>query len=207
MIFPDRLYDDPAHYLDAYASHIGTALAGVSRPLVLKAASLLDAAMKRGATIFVCGNGGSAAIANHLVCDCVKGVQTGTAMKPKVHSLSSNIEILTAIANDFAYDQVFSYQLGSFARAGDVLIAISSSGNSPNILNALRWAQANGVASVAMTGFEGGAAAGRGGYSAACEGRQLRRHRGCPSVAHACPCPISSPPQFDGPELLGTVKF
>jgi phosphoheptose isomerase len=75
-----------------------------------------------------------------------------------VYSLSTNVELLSAIANDLSYDMVFEYQLQSLARAGDVLLAVSSSGRSPNIVKALQWANANGMRTIALTGFSGGAA-------------------------------------------------
>jgi phosphoheptose isomerase len=108
--------------------------------------------------VFSCGNGGSAAIANHLQCDHVKGIATATDLRPRVVSLSASVELLTAIANDISYDDVFAYQLQAQASAGDVLIAISSSGRSPNIVRALTWARDHGLATIALTGFTGGAA-------------------------------------------------
>jgi len=156
MIFPQKHYDRPGLYLDDYAREITSAMASVSRDRFHETARRLHDAVHAGRTIFTCGNGGSAAIANHLVCDCVKGVRADTRIRPKVHSLSSNIEIITAIANDIAYEEVFAFQLASFAQAGDVLIAITSSGRSPNIVNAIRHARAAGLVTIAMTGFDGG---------------------------------------------------
>ena len=124
-----------------------------------KTHALLDAAFARSAWVFVCGNGGSAAIANHLLCDVAKGVQTDTAVLPRVMSLSANLEIVTAIANDVAFEDCFAYQLRTAARPGDVLVTISASGDSENIVRALDWAGANGVESIALTGFDGGRAA------------------------------------------------
>jgi D-sedoheptulose 7-phosphate isomerase/D-glycero-D-manno-heptose 1,7-bisphosphate phosphatase len=95
-------------------------------------------------------------VANHLQCDHVKGVRNGTDLSPRVVSLSANVELLTAIANDLAYEEVFAYQLESQARPGDVLIAISSSGCSPNIVNALAFAREHGLHTIALTGFSGG---------------------------------------------------
>jgi len=115
-------------------------------------------AYTRRAGVFSCGNGGSASIANHLVCDHVKGVRAKTNFTPRVASLSNNVELLTAIANDLAYEDIFSYQLQSQAQPGDVLIAISSSGRSPNIVKVLRWARENDIRTIAITGFDGGAA-------------------------------------------------
>jgi phosphoheptose isomerase len=112
-----------------------------------------------GGTIYSCGNGGSAAIANHLACDCLKGIRNGSSLMPRVVSLAATVELITAIANDLSYEQIFAFQLSSLAKPGDLLIAISSSGESPNILSALNWAKANGVGSISMTGFAGGQAA------------------------------------------------
>ena len=121
-----------------------------------RAAAILLEAYTRGAGVFSCGNGGSAAIANHLQCDHVKGIQTGTDLSPRVMSLSTNVELLTAIANDIGYEDVFAYQLQSQSRPGDVLIAVSSSGRSPNIVRALTWARDHGLRTIALTGFGGG---------------------------------------------------
>jgi phosphoheptose isomerase len=108
--------------------------------------------------VFACGNGGSAAIANHLQCDHVKGVRTTTDLVPRVVSLSANIELITAIANDMTYDDVFTYQLQSQSGPGDVLIAVSSSGRSANIVRALTWARDHDLRTIALTGFDGGGA-------------------------------------------------
>ena len=104
--------------------------------------------------------GGSAAIANHLVCDHLKGIRTDTDLAPKVHSLSSTVELITAIANDIGTEEIFSFQLSSLAQEGDVLIAISSSGASPNIVRVIEEARARKVVTIAMTGFAGAPAAG-----------------------------------------------
>ena len=128
-----------------------------SIPLALDRATevLLDA-YTQGRLVFSCGNGGSASVSNHLQCDHLKGVRNGTDLQSRVVSLSSNVELLTAIANDVGYHDSFAYQLRAQSRPGDVLIAISSSGSSPNILRALQWARDNGVRTIALTGFDGG---------------------------------------------------
>jgi D-sedoheptulose 7-phosphate isomerase len=156
--FPHDPFGDAGDYIAAYAREIAAAFATVDQAQFRKAAALLETAAARKATIFTCGNGGSAAIANHMVCDHTKGTRADTELLPRAHSLVANIEINTAIANDIAYDQVFAYQLESYASPGDVLVAISSSGNSPNVVNALLWAKDHGVATIAMTGFAGGKA-------------------------------------------------
>jgi D-sedoheptulose 7-phosphate isomerase len=107
-------------------------------------------------TIYVCGNGGSAALAEHLTCDCGKGIGQDTIFRPKIVSLPSNMSVMTAVANDFGYEQVFSKQLDWAARPSDILIAISSSGNSENIINALTEAKKIGMYRIAIVGFDGG---------------------------------------------------
>lgn len=109
--------------------------------------------------IYVCGNGGSAAIANHLTCDCMKGVATDCHKTLNVTSLACNVPLITAIANDIGYDDVFSSQVEWQGNKWDTLIAISSSGNSPNILKAINKAKEKGMRSIAITGFDGGKAA------------------------------------------------
>jgi phosphoheptose isomerase len=146
-------------YADGYLGALATALSSLDRDALARAARILQAAIDRRSFIYACGNGGSAAIANHLMCDCLKGVQTGTQLRPRVVSLSSNVEILTATANDISYDEVFVFPLRTMAMKGDVLLTISSSGNSENIVRALQWARDNGLPTIAMTGFQGGRSA------------------------------------------------
>ena len=134
---------------------ITRALATVEVGEIDRAAKVLDAAYDRDSAVFACGNGGSASIANHLQCDHVKGVRMGTDLHTRVVSLSSNVELLSAVANDVGYESVFEFQLQSQARPGDVLVVISSSGRSPNIVRALEWAAAHDLQTIALTGFQG----------------------------------------------------
>lgn len=157
--FPDKQYPGAGPYASDYFDLYARGAATVDRDAVSRAGALLADTAARGAMIYSCGNGGSAAIANHLVCDCMKGVRSGSTLKPKVHSLSATIELITAIVNDIGSDDMFSYQLESLGSRSDTLIAISSSGASPNIIKALNWAKSNGMATIAMTGFGGGDAA------------------------------------------------
>jgi phosphoheptose isomerase len=156
--FPAMPYDSSTSYLEAYKDEFAEAWKTVDLAEFDRAAAILINAYQRRAMVFSCGNGGSAAIANHLVCDHTKGVRTKTDLLPRVGSLSNNVELLTAIANDMAYDDVFEFQLQCQARAGDVLVAVSSSGRSVNIVRALTWARDNGLDTIALTGFAGGAA-------------------------------------------------
>ena len=113
-------------------------------------------ARKSKSNIFVFGNGGSAAISNHLACDHGKLLATDTDLQPKVQSLSTNIEVLTAIANDISYDQVFVHQLKLLANSGDVVMTVSSSGDSENVVQVAKWAREFGLEVISMTGFSGG---------------------------------------------------
>ncbi|GAB7007662.1 hypothetical protein JCM18899A_51370 [Nocardioides sp. AN3] len=153
--FPLVKYGSADAFGRDYTEQLARALETVDPSELDRAAKIINTAHDDGRALFACGNGGSASIANHLQCDHVKGVRVGTGLLARVQSLSTNIEIFSAIANDIGYDAVFEYQLQSQARAGDVLIAISSSGRSPNIVRALEWAAANGLASIALTGFDG----------------------------------------------------
>ena len=156
--FPSTRYASPASFLDAYSEEIARACKTIDPEAFGLAAEILLEAYTRDAQIFSCGNGGSASIANHMQCDHVKGVRTTTDLSPRVLSLSTNAELLTAIANDMGYENVFAYQLQSQSQPGDVLVAVSSSGRSPNIVRALTWARDNGLNTIAITGFDGGAA-------------------------------------------------
>lgn len=159
MSFPDRPFVSIAEYFGAYRAELARAAQSVDTAALDAAQNLLAQVLDRDGQVFCCGNGGSAGISNHLVCDHVKGVCTDTGLRPRVHSLSANVEMMTAIANDIAYAEVFAWQMSMLSRPGDLLITISSSGDSENIVRAVDWAKANGVATIAMTGFTGGRSA------------------------------------------------
>jgi phosphoheptose isomerase len=156
--FPMAAFASAASYFDAYAEEMARAAKTIDPEALDRAAAILLEAYTLGARMFSCGNGGSASIANHVQCDHVKGVRTATDLAPQVMSLSTNVELLTAVANDIGYENVFVYQLQSQSRPGDVLMAVSSSGRSPNIVHALSWARDHGLRTIAITGFGGGPA-------------------------------------------------
>ncbi len=156
--FPIEPYASAASYFDAYAEEMARAAKSIDPAMLERAAATLVEAYVRGAHIFSCGNGGSASIANHMQCDHVKGVRTGTDLSPHVLSLSANVELLTAIANDTGYENIFVHQLQSQSEPGDVVLAVSSSGRSPNIVRVLTWARDHGLRTIAITGFDGGPA-------------------------------------------------
>ncbi len=119
---------------------------------------LLMDARKNGRGIFVIGNGGSAATASHFAVDLGKGTLRGAEDQPRfrVNSLTDNLPYVTAWANDFGYDLVFEQQLRNLGEPGDVVIGISASGNSPNVVRAFGYARSAGMVTAAMTGFSGG---------------------------------------------------
>jgi phosphoheptose isomerase len=156
--FPIGPYVSAASYFDAYTEEMARAVKSIDPAMLERAAETLAEAYRHGAHIFSCGNGGSASVANHMQCDHVKGIRTGTDLSPHVLSLSANVELLTAIANDTGYENVFVYQLQSQSGPGDVILAVSSSGRSPNIVRVLTWAREQGLRTIAITGFDGGPA-------------------------------------------------
>ncbi len=113
-------------------------------------------ARDRGAMIYVAGNGGSASTASHWVNDLGKATKRSGHMPMRVISLSDNVSWLTALANDEGYERVFTGQLENFARHGDVLVAISASGNSVNLVRAVELARTRGVVTIGFLGFDGG---------------------------------------------------
>lgn len=163
--FPAHRYDQIASFAEDYLEAMRYAMEALDRQQLAQAASCLTAAIKNRATIFVCGNGGSAAIANHLLCDFMKGIQTGTTLMPRVVSLAAQVEMMLAIANDLSFEDIFLYQLRTQAEPGDVLLTISSSGNSENIVRAVTWAGANGLRTIGLTGFDGGRVKGQADIS------------------------------------------
>ena len=158
--FPVVSFVNAGAYFTEYARDLARASETIDPMAIEQAANILLDAYTQGARVFSCGNGGSASIANHMQCDHVKGIRNTTDLTPRVFSLSTNVELMTAIANDIGYADVFRYQLQSQAAPGDVLVAVSSSGRSRNIVDAIVWARDNGLRTIAITGFEGGAARG-----------------------------------------------
>jgi D-sedoheptulose 7-phosphate isomerase len=109
-----------------------------------------------GKHIFVCGNGGSASTASHFACDVVKGASYQRDSKFRIMALTDQMPTLTAYANDVSYDSVFVEPLRNFAQPGDLFMAISGSGNSPNVLRAMEYANQTGCKTLALTGRDGG---------------------------------------------------
>ena len=124
-----------------------------------KIPNIIKESIKNNQKIFIAGNGGSSSIANHYSCDFSKGAVTGwkqNKKRYKVISLANNISYLTAIANDESYEDVFKQQLINLADQNDILIVISSSGNSTNVVKAAEYAKNIGMVTIGITGFHGG---------------------------------------------------
>jgi D-sedoheptulose 7-phosphate isomerase len=148
-----RTKETASHYLEAFQA----LLHQVDVNAIERIIERLRAARDHEAMIYVAGNGGSAATASHWVNDLGKGTKASGRAPMRVMSLSDNISWLTALANDEGYERVFSGQLENFARPGDVLVVISASGNSPNLLRAVELAKERGLITIGFLGFDGGA--------------------------------------------------
>lgn len=148
--------------LDDYLAELKRVLDLTDRQEIVCMADLLFEAYEHGGQVFVCGNGGSAALASHIAEDVGKGTLREADLhdedRPRfrILSLTDNAPWITALANDVGYDQVFVQQLMHYGRPGDLLVAISGSGNSPNVISAVDWANRRGLTTFGMTGFDGG---------------------------------------------------
>lgn len=142
--------------LEQYWRELGQAMEAMPFALLEEVADTLLQCHHRGGTVFIVGNGGSAATASHFACDLAKGTQTSGVPPFRVMPLTDNMPLITAWANDVGYEHVFAQQLVTLARPGDALVVISASGNSANVLEAARAARRHGVSTIAFTGATGG---------------------------------------------------
>jgi D-sedoheptulose 7-phosphate isomerase len=146
---------DPVDFARAYLTYLKSVLERIDTTEVGHFIDALLKARERGSTIFFIGNGGSAATASHFANDISIG--TNAYDKPfRALSLTDNVPLITAIGNDFGYDEIFVRQLRVLGKPGDLLVGISASGNSPNLLKAFEYANAAGITAVAITAFDGG---------------------------------------------------
>ena len=142
--------------IETYLPSFERLLKSVDRVSIERISQRLCVARAAEATIYVAGNGGSAAIASHWVNDLGKATKRSGFPPVRVMSLSDNVSWLTALANDEGYERVFAGQLENFAKQGDVLVVISSSGNSANLVRAVEVARTRGVTTIGLLGFDGG---------------------------------------------------
>ncbi|MDO0912057.1 SIS domain-containing protein [Streptomyces sp. DT2A-34] len=147
----DSTHQRTAH-MYGYLTGIRRAVDELSLTELLGVAELLEEVYLSGRTVFTCGNGGSAATASHFAVDLAKNTRRPGAAPMRVYSLVDHVPAITAWANDVGYESVFSGQLSGLAEEGDVLVGITTSGNSPNVLEALRLARELGVRTVGLLG-------------------------------------------------------
>jgi len=147
---------------DAYLDRLRHELEQIDQAAMQRWADLIHQAWARGNTVYIVGNGGSGTTASHMCEDLGKSSLPESALhdedrkRLKVLSLTDNVGWILAVANDLDYDQIFVQQLMNFGTTGDVLIAISGSGNSQNVLNAVDWANRHGLTTFGLTGYDGG---------------------------------------------------
>ncbi|MBT3469535.1 MAG: SIS domain-containing protein [Opitutae bacterium] len=144
------------HIKDQYHNSLSSAWNEINWDLVKNLSDDLKSAWKLKSQVFICGNGGSAANANHLANDFLYGISPIDGKGLKVHSLVANIAVNTCLANDTGYENIFSNQLNALADTNDILIALSGSGNSPNIIQAINRSKSMGMKTHAILGFDGG---------------------------------------------------
>lgn len=140
----------------AYLEGIGELLAKLPHQQVDRITNVLFEAYLQGRTTYLLGNGGSAALASHLACDLGKGTVAGGRKRFRAVSLTDNVPLITAWANDFQFEDIFAEQLLNVVEAGDIVLAITTSGNSSNVVKALKVARDAGAFNIGITGFEGG---------------------------------------------------
>ena len=147
---------ETAAFAAEYKANLLRALETLDLNGIGKAIEILRSARDQNRHIFVCGNGGSAATASHFVCDMVKGASFQRERRFRIMALTDSLPTITAYSNDAGYDCIFAEQLKNFAQKGDVVMALSGSGNSPNVLRALEYANSIGCETIALTGRDGG---------------------------------------------------
>ena len=145
-----------AGYARAYLDYLSSCLDSVDCDAVGAFANLLLSARQTGNAVFFIGNGGSAATASHFANDISVGTRTGDGKPFRAISLTDNVAVMTALANDEGYEKMFVDQLKVHMRDGDALVAISASGNSLNVIAAVEYAKSRGATIVGLTGFDGG---------------------------------------------------
>jgi D-sedoheptulose 7-phosphate isomerase len=143
-------------FSEQYKAGLLEAIEAIDLGRVEQAISWFREARDAGRHIFVCGNGGSASTASHFACDIVKGASYNRAVRFRIMALTDQLPTITAYANDVGYECIFAEQLRNFAEPGDILLGISGSGNSPNVLRAFECANAIGCRTIALTGRDGG---------------------------------------------------
>jgi D-sedoheptulose 7-phosphate isomerase len=144
------------NFAESYRAALLETLAKIDTAKVEQAIEWFRKARDQGRQVFVCGNGGSASTASHFATDIVKGASYGRAARFRIIALTDSLSTITAYANDVGFDCVFAEQLRNFAQPGDLVLAISGSGNSPNVVEAVKAGNELGCRTIALTGRDGG---------------------------------------------------
>lgn len=147
--------DGIGDYIRSYKAESLRVLDQISEMDLVQFVTLLDQVRSSGNQVFLCGNGGSASTASHLANDLGKGASLAQGQRFRVLALTDNIPWITALANDLDYSQIFLEQLKNYAQPGDLLVVLSGSGNSPNVLEAVGWANENQIQTIGLTGSTG----------------------------------------------------
>ena len=143
-------------YIETYMAQIQEVVANLPMDIVEQIIDMLLESARCGSKVFICGNGGSASTASHFVCDLAKNTSVPGAPQFRVIGLTDNMALMTAWSNDTAYDNAFAAQLSPLVEPGDVVIGISCSGNSANVLNAMDVARQRGASTIGFSGDHGG---------------------------------------------------
>ncbi|MFT6069504.1 MAG: D-sedoheptulose 7-phosphate isomerase [Bacteriovoracaceae bacterium] len=154
----DKIFSNsnsPSEFASSYFNHLSEVLTKIDVTKVEEMINIILEARESAKMIYFIGNGGSAATASHFANDLSVGPRT-TGKPFRVTSLTDNNAVMTAIANDFGYDELFTKQLESYLNEGDVVVAISASGNSPNVVKAIEYANSKSCMTIGLTGFDGG---------------------------------------------------
>jgi len=139
-----------------YTDNVLSLLKNINFKNLQLATNFIEQTIKKNKNIYICGNGGSLSLANHYMCDYLKGLTFNTNLKPQVRSLSADNALISAIANDISYDDIFYFQAKKLFKKGDLLILISCSGNSKNIKKVLKYANKINIKSIGFSAFDGG---------------------------------------------------
>lgn len=143
-------------FIDKYIGEIESLLKNIDNQKVFEVIQLIIEAYKNNKQIFIMGNGGSASTASHFACDLGKGTIIEGKDRFRVMSLNDNMALVTAFSNDYGYEHVFSEQLKNLINENDIVIAISASGNSPNIIEGINYAKEKSAKIIGFSGFSGG---------------------------------------------------
>jgi len=154
--FPIKKIKNSKDFYLGYLNHKSTVLQNIDFKEMDKIINLLKKCFKDNNIMYTCGNGGSSSLADHFTCDFIKQSNNKTNLQVKSISLTSNFSLISAIANDINFDEIFSFQIEKLCKKNDVLFLFSVSGNSPNLVKAIKKAKKMSVKTISFTGFDGG---------------------------------------------------